>query len=269
MNQIRIDTDIEFLGASREERLDLYRPAEASLPSPVAIFLHGGAFHCGDKASQRSQTLCRLLAESGVAALSLNYQLSPGAEGDERWEAWPTNLIDAAAAVRFVDAHAESLGLDASRIATAGTSAGGTLALLLAFGAADSFADEPVSARIGAVVNFYGRVDWTQHTEPQKVPSSADMAREASPLTWIQDSEGETPAVLTFHGDADQVVPVEHARLLNEALGRCGSAHELVILPGASHAFALEPAPETIRGHLTRFLETQLQPTVAPARSEP
>ena len=268
MSPIRIDTDLEFLDASRSERLDLYRPAEALLPLPVVIFLHGGAFHRGDKASERSQILCRLLAESGVAALSVNYRLSPGAEGDERWEAWPTNLMDASAALSFVDDHAERLGLDPTRIAVAGTSAGATLALLMAFGAADSIAGDPIAARIGTVVNFYGRVDWTRHTVPEKVPSSADIAREASPLTWI-NTEGRTPAVLTFHGDADEVVPVEHARMLDEALARCGSSHELVIFPGAPHAFALEPAPQTIRERLTGFLATQLQPNAAPARSEP
>jgi len=197
----------------------------------------------------------------------VNYKLSPGAEGDERWEAWPTNLMDASAALSFVNDHTERLGLDATRIAVAGTSAGATLALLMAFGAADSMAGEAISPRIRAVVNFYGRADWTRHTVPEKVPSSADIAREASPLTWIS-TEGRAPAVLTFHGDADEVVQVEHARILDEDLARCGSSHELVILPGAPHAFAVEPAPETIRERLTGFLATQLQPKAAPARSE-
>ena len=267
MNLIRIDSDLEFLGPSRVERLDLYRPAETLPSSPVVIFLHGGAFHRGDKASERSQTLCRLLAESGVAALRGNYKLSPGAQGDERWEAWPTNLMDASAALSFVGERAESLGLDAARIAVAGTSAGATLALLLAFGAADSMVGEAISPCIRAVVNFYGRVDWTRHTVREKLPSSPEIAREASPLTWI-DAGGKTPAVLTIHGDADEVVPVEHARILDKALARCGSSHELVILPGAPHAFAVEPAPETIRERLTGFLAAQLQPNAAPARSE-
>jgi len=176
--------------------------------------------------------------------------------------------MDAAAALRFVDEDAESLGLDPTRIAVAGTSAGATLALLLAFGAADSITGKPISSRIGAVVNFYGRVDWNRHTVPEKVPSSPDIARQASPLTWIC-TKSSTPAVLTFHGDADGVVPVEHARILDEALARCGSSHELVILPGASHAFGLQSAPQTIRERLTGFLATQFQLTQAPAQSEP
>lgn len=268
MNPIRIDTDLEFLDPSRVERLDLYRPAEGSLPAPVVIFLHGGAFYRGDKASDRSQTLCAFFAQSGFAALGVNYRLSPGSRGDKRWAAWPTNLMDAATALRFVDKDAESLGLDPTRIAVAGTSAGATLALLLAFGAADSISGEPISSRIGAVVNFYGRVDWNRHTVPEKVPSSPDIARQASPLTWIC-TESSTPAVLTFHGDADEVVPVEHAKMLDNALAQCGSHHDLVIFPGASHAFGLEFAPQAIREQLTGFLATQFQLTQASAQNEP
>ena len=269
MGSIRIDTDVAFLDASRAERADLYRPAETATHYPIAVFLHGGAFHRGDKASERSQTLCRLLAESGVAVLSVNYLLSPGTEGDKRWQAWPTNLLDAASAVRFVVQNGQKLGLDPSRIAVVGASAGGTLALLLAFGAADTLAGAPISDSICSVVNFYGRIDWSRHTDEKKMPSSADIARAASPLTWIESRQGVSPSVITFHGDNDQVVPVEHARLLDEALRGRGISHELVILPGVPHAFALEPSPETICDRLTGFLATQLrQATVASDRCE-
>ena len=269
MGSIRIDTDVAFLDASRAERADLYRPAETATHYPIAVFLHGGAFHRGDKASERSQTLCRLLAESGVAVLSVNYLLSPGTEGEKRWQAWPTNLLDAASAVRFVVQNAQKLSLDASRIAVVGASAGGTLAMLLAFGAADTLAGEPISDSICSVVNFYGRVDWSRHTDEKKKPSSEDIARAASPLAWLESRQGVSPPVLTFHGDNDQVVPVEQARLLDEALRERGIPHELVILPGVPHAFALEPSPETICDRLTGFLATQLrQATVASDRCE-
>lgn len=273
MRSIRIDTDLEFLDAPRRERLDLYRPRHGRAPWPSAIFLHGGAFHRGDKASERSRTLCRLLAQEGIAALSVNYRLSKSSLGDARWEAWPTNLLDAAAAVRFVCDQAQAYDLDPSRIAVVGTSAGGTLALLLAFGAADALGGGQVASRIKAVVNFYGRVDWTRNTVTRKIPSSPDIARDASPLTWIASSQTEPPSTLTFHGDDDQVVPVDQARLLDQALQERGAPHELTILPGAPHAFALEPAPEAIRDRLSEFLAARLkidrQDADQPARSEP
>jgi acetyl esterase len=97
----------------------LYAPsADAGLP--VLLYLHGGGFTIGGLETHDS--LCRQLALlSGAAVLSLDYRLAP------EWR-FPTAFDDSIDALLWLAAQATSLGLDATRIAIGGDSAGGTLA---------------------------------------------------------------------------------------------------------------------------------------------
>jgi acetyl esterase len=111
--------DIEAAG--RPARL--YAPSAAKLP--VMLYLHGGGFTIGDLETHDS--LCRQLAlRSGAAVLALDYRLAP----EHRF---PAAIDDAWAALAWLHEHAGSLGLDGSRLAVGGDSAGGTLAAGTAF----------------------------------------------------------------------------------------------------------------------------------------
>jgi dipeptidyl aminopeptidase/acylaminoacyl peptidase len=59
-----------------------------------------------------------------------------------------------------------------------------------------------------------------------------EVARRASPLSYVRAG---LPLVITIHGDADPVVPYEHAVRLHDALRRAGVANELVTIPGGHH----------------------------------
>jgi len=105
----------------------LYAPSEARLP--VLLYLHGGGFTIGDLETHDS--LCRQLAlRSGAAVLALDYRLAP----EHRF---PAAVDDAWAALAWLHDQAGSLGLDGSRLAVGGDSAGGTLAAATAFFARD------------------------------------------------------------------------------------------------------------------------------------
>lgn len=105
----------------------LYAPSDAVLP--VLLYLHGGGFTIGDLETHDS--LCRQLAlRSGAAVLALDYRLAP----EHRF---PAAVDDAWAALAWLHEQAGSLGLDGSRLAVAGDSAGGTLAAGCAFFARD------------------------------------------------------------------------------------------------------------------------------------
>lgn len=96
---------------------------------PVALYLHGGGFTIGDLETHDS--LCRQLAlRSGCAVLALDYRLAP----EHRF---PAAVDDAWAALAWLHDQADTLGLDGSRLAVAGDSAGGTLAASTAFFARD------------------------------------------------------------------------------------------------------------------------------------
>jgi len=112
--------------------LRLYRPIGASDTAvlPVLLYYHGGGFVLGDLDTH--DTLCRELANlSGCAVIAVDYRLAP----EHRF---PAAVQDCIAAARWVSAHAAELGLDASRLAVGGDSAGGNLAAVVSIDARDT-----------------------------------------------------------------------------------------------------------------------------------
>jgi acetyl esterase len=106
----------------------LYAASHARLP--VLLYLHGGGFVIGGLETHDS--LCRQLAlRSGGAVLALDYRLAP----EHRF---PAAVDDSWAAMHWLaGAGATALGLDGSRMAVGGDSAGGTLAAVCAIHARD------------------------------------------------------------------------------------------------------------------------------------
>jgi len=97
---------------------------------PVLLYLHGGGFVIGGLETHDS--LCRQLARrSGGAVVALDYRLAP----EHRF---PTAVHDAWAATRWLAAQGADIGVDGSRLALGGDSAGGTLAAVCALLARDA-----------------------------------------------------------------------------------------------------------------------------------
>ena len=107
----------------------LYAPStQAGLP--LLLYLHGGGFTIGSVATH--DVLCRQLAHlAGCAVVSLDYRLAPEYP-------FPTASNDAWDALQWLHKHGDSLGLDSSRMAVGGDSAGGTLAAASAILARDA-----------------------------------------------------------------------------------------------------------------------------------
>ena len=96
---------------------------------PLLLYLHGGGFVIGGLETHDS--LCRQLARrSGGAVLALDYRLAPE-------HPVPAAVDDSWAALEWLAAQAGGLGLDGSRLAIGGDSAGGTLAAVGAIHARD------------------------------------------------------------------------------------------------------------------------------------
>ena len=119
--------DIELPGADGPRPARLYAASHERLP--VLLYLHGGGFVIGGLETHDS--LCRQLAlRSGGAVVALDYRLAPEHPFPAAWD-------DAWTALRALPAAAESLGLDGSRPAVGGDSAGATLACFCALQARD------------------------------------------------------------------------------------------------------------------------------------
>jgi acetyl esterase len=111
--------DITIDGPGGPLRLRLYRPSEA-IGLPVVVFFHGGGWVLCDLDSHDG--LCRTLTNAvGAVVVSVDYRRAPESR-------YPAAVQDAYAATDWVATRAGDLGIDASRLAVAGDSAGGNLA---------------------------------------------------------------------------------------------------------------------------------------------
>ncbi len=105
--------------------------ADHAVPNlPVLLYFHGGGFTVGSP--ETHEALCKHLAHlAHCAVVSLDYRLAPE-------YTFPTAHNDAFDALQWLAANATSLGLDATRIAIGGDSAGGTLTASTAIAARDA-----------------------------------------------------------------------------------------------------------------------------------
>ncbi|MEO0039230.1 MAG: hypothetical protein RIS38_178, partial [Verrucomicrobiota bacterium] len=194
-------SDIPFLGEARDEKLDLYFPlGPARADRPAVVFIHGGGFTGGDKAEHRSASISADLCRAGYVVVSCNYVLGP----KDKPGVWPRNIADCRDAVRWVRAHAKELGVHPDKIAVAGGSAGGYLALMVGLSddktgpGGDPAAQ--VSAKVSAVIDFYGVMNFSRHGNGDVPGVSA--AGQAAYLPERQCDRADPP-VLILHGTAD------------------------------------------------------------------
>jgi acetyl esterase len=114
-----------FPGPSGDQiRVRLYCPvASGGGALPALVYFHGGGWVIGDLDTH--DALCRTLAnEAGARVIAVDYRLAPEHK-------FPAAADDAFAAVKWIEANASSLGIDANRIAVAGDSAGGNLSAVV------------------------------------------------------------------------------------------------------------------------------------------
>jgi acetyl esterase len=106
----------------------LYSPAAGEV-LPVVVYFHGGGWCIGNITSHDG--VCRKLAAgSGLTVVSVDYRLAPE-------HTFPCAAEDCYAAACWVAQHAGELGVDGSRLAVAGDSAGGNLAAVTSILARD------------------------------------------------------------------------------------------------------------------------------------
>jgi acetyl esterase len=107
----------------------IYRPHGLSNPAPAVVFLHGGGFVVGSLESHDPP--CRALArDAGCVVVAVDYRLAP----EHRF---PAAADDATEAFRWVIREAARLGVDPTRVAVCGDSAGGNLSAVVALDTRD------------------------------------------------------------------------------------------------------------------------------------
>ena len=114
---------------SARVKVRIYRGAPSKPPAPAVVYCHAGGFALGNLDTDHRQ--CLELARRGrCTVISVDYRLAPE-------HPYPAALDDAIAALHWVAANATELGVDAGRLALAGSSAGAALVASMAHRAAD------------------------------------------------------------------------------------------------------------------------------------
>lgn len=209
-------------------RLHIYQPPDRKQGDklPAIVFFFGGGWRNGTPAQFVEH--CRHFAARGMVAVTAEYRVR------SRHNVTPLECIaDAKSAMRWLRRNANKLGIDASRIAAGGGSAGGHLAAALATvkGFDDQTDDLKVSVVPNALVLFNPALDVAN------IPADygfGEQAKAASPLQNVRD---RMPPTIIFHGTADTTVPFAQATSFCAALQQHGNACEVKAYEGRAHGF--------------------------------
>jgi acetyl esterase/lipase len=166
---------------------------------------------------------------------------------------WPAQIHDCKAAIRWVRANSQQLGIDPEKIGVWGSSAGGHLVSLLGTsGAVTELEGENgtpgVSSRVACVVDYCGPSDFLLFARSGASAANANgpvsklldgpvgerqtAAREASPVTYVTKDD---PPFLVVHGTDDRTVPFRQGVTFYEKLKAAGVDATFVKMDGGSH----------------------------------
>jgi len=245
-------------------RLDLHLPKVAANP-PLLLFIHGGGWSKGGRDNPR----LGWVAQHGYAVASIEYRLSQEA-------LFPAQIFDCKGALRWLRAHQDEYGYDASRVVVAGTSAGGHLAALMGTSGdigdleGDTGGNPDQASRVQGVIDYYGPSDFASRSKnhPSKtdhpeggvyqllggpVKENLQAARRASPTTYISEDD---PPLLIFHGDQDKTVFLDQSQHLETLYSSAGLEVSLQVIEGAGHGW--KPTPEE-KARVLDFLQRVLR----------
>ena len=228
----------------RELALDLHIPQGVADP-PLLIWIHGGAWQRRSKAEIYTTDL----VDEGFAIASVDFRNSVDAP-------FPAQIHDIKAAIRFLRAHAERYGYDASHIGIHGRSSGGHLTALVGTTNGHSELEGEVGGHFGessdvqAVVSYFGASNLntilpqsTATHRPMRTEAvvlllgttpeeSPELAALASPVTHVDPSD---PPLLLLHGDQDPQMPINQAHELHGKYKQHGLLVGFEVLHGAAH----------------------------------
>ena len=232
--------DREVGGAVGNLPARIYTPAGAG-PFPLIVYFHGGGWVIADK--QVYDGGARALAKAAQAVVvSVDYRRAPEAKFPAAWD-------DALAAYKWVASNATSLKGDGKRMALAGESAGGNLALATAIAVRDASLQAPTHVLAVYPVGQTGNLD----TASYKDSATAKPLNKAM-VTWFvdkllakPDDKKDTrldlvnaklaglPPVTIINAQIDPLR--EDGALLEAALKKAGVKVERKLYVGVTHEF--------------------------------
>lgn len=225
------ETMVYKVAGDRALKLFIEKPAgwQATDQRPAIVLFFGGGWVGGSPSQFVKQS--EYFASRGMVGIRVEYRVI--VKGDQGPPVVPCN--DAKSAMRYVRSHAAELGIDPTRIAAGGGSAGGHLAAFASMvdGVDDPTDDLTVSSRGDALVLFNPVFDngpdggWGH----ERV---GDRYREFSPAHNIS---ADDPPMIAFLGSQDDLIAVSVLNRFQSNMNKVGVRCETRVHDGVGHGF--------------------------------
>ena len=223
-----------------ELKLYIFEPEglKATDSRPAMVFFFGGGWTGGTP--QQFYPQSKYLASRGMVAISAEYRVK------SRHGVTPFECVtDGKSAIRWMRANSDKLGVDPNRIVAGGGSAGGHVAACTGVieGLDEPDEDTSVSSKPDALALFNPAlvmpwVDETTMSDEQR-QRYKEMFGNRNPTDispYHHVTPGDPPTII-LHGEADETVPIQTARMFVEAMKKSGNCCELVAYDGKPHGF--------------------------------
>jgi len=232
--------DREIPGAAGNIPARIYTPAGAG-PFPVIVYFHGGGWVIADKEVYDGGAR-GLSKEAQAVVVSVDYRLAPEAKFPAAWD-------DALAAYKWTAENAASIKGDPARMALAGESAGGNLAVATAIAARDAKLQAPRHILAVYPVAQTGNLNTASYKDSATAkPLSKPMIEWfvdkllAKPedkmdtrLNLVNAKLAGLPPVTIINAQIDPLR--EDGAMLEAALKKAGVKVQRKIYPGTTHEF--------------------------------
>lgn len=214
-----------------ELRLHVVKPEgwKADDARPCFVSFFGGGWTKGTP--ERVIHWAKWAAAHGMVGIAPDYRTR------DRLGGQPEDCIaDARAAIDWIAAHAEQLGIDPEKIVVLGSSAGGHVALWTAISAPGPGKDDPAPKVLPAAMVLINPVTDTTDSGYGGVKRFKSEAR-ARACSVNHQMSAAMPPTIVFHATEDELVPYANSVVFRDKMIANGNRCELVTFEGLGHSY--------------------------------
>lgn len=221
-------------GPDKDQKFDIYLPANRSTATKTMILVHGGGWSGRDKADMNDIKDIFLQDLPDIAIVNINYRLA-----DANNKPYPMQIDDITAVIKhFNDNHDYYVMSDDYGLI--GVSAGAHLAMLWSYAfdtnnniklvgsmvgptnLTDPFYMDTNDPIIGSLIDLYG------------TDATTEFLKEVSPYYQVTAT---APPTILFYGGQDPLVPTSQGTAMRERLQQLGVSHEFTLYENAGHGW--------------------------------
>ncbi|MBO5937542.1 MAG: alpha/beta hydrolase [Clostridia bacterium] len=242
-------SDIAY-GTGERNVMDIYVPAKAyeKEANGCILFIHGGSWSSGSKDEMMGE--CVALANEGYITATMSYTLI----NDENRDTYSvmTVLDEITLAIEAIKKFSDEKGLNITKLASSGYSAGAHLSMLYSYSR-----PEESAIPLAFAANKVGPSDFTTEAWGEAGPRIAKMLAGTalteqymnngkekelielvSPVYYVK--ENSIPSLLAY-GGKDKTVPVGNADSVKKAFEESGATFDFILFPFSDHILIFAP----------------------------